>query len=332
MSKFPLAYCTSMESDVSTDQVIDICTETGHIPLLQCADPQCRHSMPKTQMKAVCCDPQKPCTKMPPHFSTYPNHDHADECIFQKFAAHTEYILRHKEKFRQFAPDSNMLRALDGIADTSYIPDEYVVQYDPRDFLKDIDEEAKRQQTRHGKSADDAYRIARCIIPQRTSSLETIVDMAERLQKTNEREIVRLSLPNRQNANFANAFFNLRYLQENFTSTPYIFYAYAHIKEHQDGYLALYEYPLKNYDKDFPEIRAVTLINAAEHRPLLINKLEHYASSGKPCCIYSFSTHRLNENTCPDVDLKRCVVIEPRTRDSVVIRNRCLNRPEKSNS
>lgn len=332
MSKFPLAYCPSTESDVSTDQVIDICIETDLIPLLRCADPQCRHSIPQTQMKAVCCDPKKPCTKMPPHFSTYPNHNHADECIFQKLSAHTDYILRNKEKFKLFAPDANICRTLNGIADTSYIPDEYVVQYDPRDFLKDIDEEAKRQQMRYGKSADDAYRIARCIIPQRTSSLESIVDIAERLQKTNERELVFLSLPNRKNATFVNAFFELRYLRQGFTTTPYIFYAYAKIKKHNDGYLALYESPLKYYHSDFPEIRAVTLIKAAEHRPLLLNKLEHYASSGKSCCIYSFSTHRLNENTCPDMDLNRCVVIEPRTRDSVVIRNRCLNRPEKSNS
>lgn len=43
MSKFPLAYCNTMQTYVDPDDVRDICAETNRIPILMCPDEGCRH-------------------------------------------------------------------------------------------------------------------------------------------------------------------------------------------------------------------------------------------------------------------------------------------------
>lgn len=118
-------------------------------------------------------------------------------------------------------------------------------------------------------------------------------------------------------------------LKEHYT-TPYIFCGDATVHEIQHGYLIRYKNALKYYHPDFSELPACTFINPDQYKPAFLEKLSRYAASGEVCSVYSFSTHDLKESTCPMLDKKRCVVIEPRFRDAVVIRKTCLKRDKKN--
>ena len=187
-----------------------------------------------------------------------------------------------------------------------------------------------REYRQNGASEERAFCRARCAVPQKTKRLGLVVDMALKLDDAGGdglRAKVRLSLPNRQNANYLNAFLMLSSLKEHYT-TPYIFCGEATVHEIQHGYLIKYKNALKYYHPDFTELAACTLINPDHYRAAFLEELSAYAASGEVCSVYSFSTHDLKESTCPMLDKKRCVVIEPRFRDAVVIRKRCLKREQ----
>lgn len=325
MSKFPLAYCNAMQTYVDPDDARDICVRTGKVPVLMCPDEGCRQEKPDTKISAVCCDPKKECSSLP-HFRTYPEHQHSENCPYEIHKIHTEYILSHKKDFCAYNPAANILKNIDGI-DTSTLPDEYITQFAPKDFLETIEQEAKKQILR-GTKQNRAYQIARCIVPQKTSRLSLVVDMALKLDKKGMRAAVPLVLPERSTANYYNAFLSIYSLKYDYF-TPYIYCGVANVVTSKNGYMIIYKYSIKKYHPDYPELPAVTPIEREHYRPSFLEELSGYAASGEDCRVYSFSTHCLKENTCPADDTKRCVVIEPRTRDAVVIRDRCLKREEK---
>lgn len=98
-------------------------------------------------------------------------------------------------------------------------------------------------------------------------------------------------------------------------------------KAREHGYLIRYKNMLKYYLPD-SKLPVCTLVNPDQYKAAFLEELSTYAASGEVCSVYSFSTHDLKESTCPMLDTKRCVVIEPRFRDAVVIRKRCLKREQ----
>lgn len=328
MPKFRYAWHMQSERMLETDDVADFIVETGSPPELMCPDENCRLEMPRTRIAAVCCDPRNPDCGFTPHFRTNPGHRHAENCQYEVLGRHTDYILGHKDEFTTGFPDANLLRRIKGV-DTELLPDEYVEESAPREFMDAVTRKA-REYRQNGASEERAFCRARCAVPQKTSRLGLVVDMALKLAEAGGddlREKVRLSLPNRQNANYLNAFLMLSSLKEHYT-TPYIFCGEATVHEIQHGYLIKYKNALKYYHPDFTELAACTLINPDHYRAAFLEELSGYAASGEVCSVYSFSTHDLKESTCPMLDKKRCVVIEPRFRDAVVIRKRCLKREQ----
>ncbi len=194
MAKYPLAYCLESQTDVTPDDVVDMYVTRGVKPTLQCADRSCHQARPATLINDICCDPENPCRKMEAHFKTYPEHEHSPECVFAKYAQHSEYILRHKAKFADIFPDANILKKLKGIEDTSVLPDEYCLEFHPRDFLDKIERKAQEQQRKFGYSSRQAYRMARCAVPQRTQSLALVVRLMEQLHETGVASVLQNAL------------------------------------------------------------------------------------------------------------------------------------------
>ena len=95
------------------------------------------------------------------------------------------------------------------------------------------------------------------------------------------REKVRLSLRDRQNANYLNAFLMLSSLKEHYT-TPYIFCGDATVHEIQHGYLIRYKNMLKYYLPD-SKLPACTLINPDQYKAAFLEELSTYAASGEVC-------------------------------------------------
>lgn len=325
MLKFPQAWHHVRQELLEPEDVRDIFAETGEIPELLCPDEACRKEKPKTRVSCVCCKPGEQC-KSPPHFRTYPKHAHSNKCQYEVLGNHTRYVLKHKEKFRPFNPDANLLKEFGEDIDTTFLNDAYVLEYAPHEFMETV-REKKQEYIKRGHDPDTATQIARCLVPQETSRLALVVDMAQKLSENGAgtREQVPLALPGRPNANYHNAFLMLASLKH-YYSTPYILCGEAHVLAASGGYIIKYKNILKDYHPDFPDLPACTPINSNMYKSAFLDELNGYAASGEICSVYSFSAHDLKENTCPMLDIKRCVVIEPRTRDSIVIRKRCLKR------
>lgn len=330
MSKFPFAYCETTGGLVEPEDVIGLYLSTGILPYLQCPDEHCRVENPDTEITPVCCNPDKPCADLGPHFRTHVKHGHSKNCMYESLREHTNHVLKHKNEYLKHSPDANLLKSLEGIKDTSFLPDVYVTEFKPISEVESIEKEAKKL-IHTGKSKQEAYCIARCVVQHTTSKLSTIIDMAEALDKTKERSKVPLSLPGRRKATYENAFLSVYSLKHDYT-TPYILCGGVKIHKSVDGFVAVYAKPLQYYHPDYPDISAITPLPADKVKPFLQRDLEHYAETGEICYLYSFSTHCLKESACPHADLNCCVVITPITFGAIVIRERCLNRSPKSNS
>lgn len=330
MSKFPFVYCEATGELVEPEEVIELYLSTGTLPYLQCPDEHCRLEHPTTEMTPVCCNPDNPCADMIPHFRTHPRHIHSKTCLYESLSAYTNHVMKHKKKYLEYSPDANLLKTLKGIQDTSFLPDDYVSEFKPLAEIKSINIEAAKLLSQ-GKTRKEAYSIARCKIPHTTSKLAIIIDMAEALEETKERDKVPLALPGRRNATYEKAFLSIYSLKHDYT-TPYIFCGGAKIHKVSDGFMAIYSRPLAYYHPDYPHIAAITPLPQKSLKPFLQKELEHYATTQETCYIYSFSTHFLKESACPYGEFKCCVVIEPITLGSIVIRERCLKRSAKSNS
>lgn len=330
MPRMPSVYCLDIQDTVSTEDVTEFILEHDHMPALQCPNEACRAKNPDTRFTCVCCDPDDPCERRVPHFRIYPKHVHSKECRFGEMAENQHYVLQHKTKFEHLDTNVNLLRELESIDDTSLLPDAYVFEYDPSEGMREIEEETKKL-VAGGMTRREAGRIAVCMVPHKTGSLNMIVRMGEKLDQCKEDwKNASLQLPGRQIATYFSAFFNIVKLQENFT-TPYILYDPAHVSRYEEGFLIRYTRPLAKYSDDYPELHAVTplsdeMLGRSRIRRSLTEQLERYAASGEECCVYSFSRHCLKANNCPDLDRNFCVVIEPRTPDALVIRNRCVYR------
>lgn len=329
MSKFPFAYCEKTGEFVEPEEIADMYLQERDLPRLQCPDELCRKDKPGTEITPVCCNPDKPCKNMSPHFRTHVKHEHSEHCPYEDLKKNTEYILSHKKLYKAFSPESNLLRSLKGVQDTSFLPDLYVSEFKPTSEVDAIHREAQKY-VRSGTTKNEAYRIARCCVPHTTSRLSLVIDMAEALDATNERDIVPLSLPGRAKATYESAFLSIYSLRHDYT-TPYILCAGAKVHSLCGGFMLNYVNPLQRYHPSFPDIYAVTPLARDGLKPLLIRELEHYAETEETCFVYSLSTHCLKENTCPDAALNCCVVIAPITSGSIVIRERCLKRSQKSN-
>jgi hypothetical protein len=333
MATFPTAYCPSESSDIDTAEARDIWLKTGDHPLLRCSDEDCRREHPATRLSAVCCDPENPCEGKIPHFRTYPGHRHSDTCRFSEFAKYTGDALARKNELRETMetlniPARNILLDIEGI-DTSLLPDEYILEFSPRDFVHEVKKEAEKR-IRNGEKRDRAHQLARCSVPQKTGKLADVVAMGFALDEKQARGRVPLLLPGRKNAaTYANAFFSVYALRQHF-QTPYIFCGDARVFTSDYGFFIHYRWQTRGYCEKFPELQIVTPIKEEFHRKSLLNELREIAAAGGICHVYSFSAHCLKEWTFPNGERKLCVVIEPKTRDSVVIRNRCLKRSEKS--
>lgn len=329
MSKFRYAWYRERERLLEPDDVADFIVETGGPPELMCPDESCRLEVPRTRLTAVCCDPRNPKCGFIPHFRTSPGHKHGENCQYEVLGRHTDYILGHRDEFLAGFPDANLLKNIKGI-DAELLPDEYTHEFAPREFIEAVNQKAQEYR-QAGKSGEQALRLARCAVPQKTSRLGLIVDMALKLadQGGDEcRKGIMLALPERPKANYLNAFLPVAALREEY-ETSYIFYGEAVVHEASIGYLIEYKSPLRRYHPDYPELPACTLVNSDYYKAAFLEELSGYAASGEICCVYSFSTHDLKESTCPMLDKKRCVVIEPRFRDAVAIRKYCLKRDRK---
>ncbi len=330
MPKFRYAWHMESERMLEPDDVADFIMETGRTPELMCPDENCRLAMPHTRITAVCCDPRNPKCGFTPHFRTHTDHRHAENCQYAVLGRHTDYILGHKDEFTAEFPDANLLRKIDGL-NSEFLPDAFVEGFAPREFMEEVNQTAQKYR-RAGISNEQAIRRARCAVPQKTSRLGLVVDMALKLadQGGDEcRQKVTLALPERPKANYLNAFLPVAALRQPYT-TSYIFYGEAIVHETSIGYRIEYKNPLRLYHPDHPELSACTLVNPDQYKAAFLEELSTYAASGEVCCVYSFSTHDLKENTCPMLDKKRCVVIEPRFRDAVAIRKSCLKRDKKN--
>lgn len=329
MPKYPLAWCPSTPGLVKPEDVTEFILKEGYTPILQCPDEQCRMEHPTSHIVPVCCDPQSPCEVMPRHFRMGPKNKHRIGCPYEEVAEETAYIISHKKQYEGIAPEANLLRTVKGIEDTSLLPDEYIMRYDPSIEFREILTEAEKL-TKSGYSRKEAVRMARCRVPQRTSSLDLVVTMRERLQGESPKKVP-LSLPGRPTATYANAFFSISNLRMNF-QTPYILYGYAKIFAADNGYIIAYMYPLTKYTERYKELCAFSFVPHKNLKKSLTLDLERFSASNDICCVYSFSTHRLNERTCPDSALNLCAVIEPITFDEVVIRKRCVKWSSKRSS
>lgn len=325
MTRFPVAWCPELKRDIEPEEVRDICADTGRIPELRCPDAACRQEMPQTRIITACCDPRVECSRHP-HFRTNPKHEHGKNCDYETWGKHTDYVLAHRDEFLPHFPESNLLRRINGI-DTTKLPDAFVVDA-PTEFVAAMREQTDRYM-RSGQARDTATRMARCAVPHKTRRLSLVVSMAHELDRLNEniRQTVPLTLPGRAHCNYNNAFLMVTSLKHDYV-TPYIFCGKGHVLEVNGNYIIKYAFKLSNYHPDYPDLPACTPINPDLHTAAFLNMLSEYAASGEPCYFYSFSTHALKESTCPMSDTKRCVVIEPRTRDCVVIRKRCLKREQ----
>lgn len=329
MPKYPLAWCPNIPDMVKPEDVTEFILKEGYAPILQCPDEQCRVEYPDSRIVPVCCDPQAPCETRTKYFRIGPKNEHRKGCPYDEIAEETAYVISHKKQYREIAPEANLLRNIKGFDDTSLLPDEYIAQYYPSVEYDEILKKAEKL-TKSGYSRKEAVRIARCCVPQRTSSLDLVVTMRERLQDKNPKEVP-LALPGRSRATYANAFFSISNLKENYL-TPYILYGNAKIVAGKSGFIVAYVYPLAKYTEKYKELYAFSFIHHDNLKNSLKRDLVRFSESREICCIYSFSTHRLNESTCPDSDLNLCVVIEPITSDEVVIRKRCVKWSSKSSS
>ncbi len=344
MPKIPFAYNLKNSQDMSVEDIQEFALVNGNMPGLACADENCRAEHPETRLTCACCDPEKPCSVQLPHLRTYPNHEHSEECRFGRLAEAYEYVMRHKDEFINHGPDRNIFKRLKRIDDASALPDEYVNEFCPRENVALIDREIDNLMQR-GASRVQAERIAVCRVPEKTSRLSLIISAAEKLyeplpgqdekNRLDEAKSVRLALPGRSNSNYFSAFHKIYTLKESY-NIPYILHDYATVHRKNDGFLIRYSYPLNDYREGMKGLTAVSFISDEELRgkggATLRSSLEHYANSGKTCCVYSFSRHFLNENNCPDVAHNACVVIEFNTLGGIVIRPRCVNRSEKRKS
>lgn len=322
MPKYPFAWSPKRSNTVKPEEVAEMILRERVKPDLKCPDKQCRTEHPSSKIIPVCCDPRDPCADMPPYFRMGPKHKHRYECPYEEVAEQTEYVVDHKKQYEEYSPDANLLRTIKGIQDTSLLPDAYIAQYDPAAEYREIQHEADRL-AKSGYSRKEAVRIARCRVPQRTGSLSLVVAMRERLEIYGEPDKIPLSLPNRPTTTYAKAFFSIAQLREHYR-TPYILHGEAKIFEVDSGYVVAYKSTLTKYVSNYKEVCAFTFIDRDHNETPLQRDMKHYAESNEICCVYSFSTHRLNERTCPDSDLNLCVVIEPITSDEVVIRKRCV--------
>ncbi|WP_143339506.1 hypothetical protein [Desulfovibrio legallii] len=326
MSKFRYAWHVESEKMLEPDDVADFIMETGRPPEMMCPDENCRLTLPSTRITAVCCDPRNPDCGFTPHFRTHPGHKHAENCQYEVLGRHTDYILGHKDEFTVEFPDANLLRKIKGI-DTELLPDEYAEEFAPHEFMEAVTRKA-REYRENGASEERAFCRARCAIPQKTSRLGLIVDMAIKLADQGGDELrtkTILALPRRPKANYLNAFLMISALKHHYT-TPYIIYGESVVHESSTGYIIEYKKLLKGYHPDHPELPACTVINPDRHTVAFLDELNRYASSGEICCVYSFSTHELRESTCPMQNKKHCVVIEPRFLNAITIKKTCVKR------
>jgi hypothetical protein len=334
MSKFPYAYCLETCELLTPDDITEYALSTGKMPRLACADAECRRERPDTRMSPVCCNPEEEChSTMIPYLRTYPKHSHSETCHYGEVSDNLDYIMSHRSEFTAHDLSSrNFSLRLKAIDDATVLPDKYLLKYDPREYKEAIQRETSRLSNDGSLSRKQAMRIALCKIQHKTSSLSLIVKIAEKLDKKDELHDVPLQIPGRaSNTNSYNAFFNIHNLHESYKYTPYILYDYATIERQSSGYAVIYDKPIFNYCKAYQRLQAVTFISDDDlhdcrHNKSLSKLLNEYSQSEKGCCVYSFSTHCLNASNCPLLDVSECVVIEPRTLDSVVIRKRCINR------
>lgn len=322
MARFPVAWCEEEGEHLSPLDVCDLWRHTRKEPVLQCPDEQCRKENPAARIIPVCCNPEAPCEKMAPYFRTGPEHPHRTGCRYAELAEAVDYILAHKKEFTEDV-DTNLLKNLKGIADTSLLPDRYLTAYDPKTELEEIEQEALKQ-IRTGKSRKEAIRLARAHVQHNTSSLKRIVEMCELLNKTGERELVPLSIPGRiRTATYKNAFFPVHKLHYDY-KTAYIFYGCATIQKIEDGYLVVYSRELWYYHQDFPKFRAVMPIKQEACKKMLTRSLEYYAATQVECCVYTFCGHALKESDYPLSERKSCVLLSPKASDAIVVRENCL--------
>ena len=320
--KFTYAWCEKEQDLLTPLDVRDIWRQGDIEPLLQCPDEQCRKDNPGSRIIPVCCNPDAPCKKMQPYFRTGPEHPHSDGCGYAELAEATEYVMNHKARYRGSKANNNLLRDLKGI-DTSLLADEYLIKYDPREELRAIEAEARRRISRK-VNRQESLCLARSVIRQKTGSLTRVVEMCEKLVKIGKQGEVPLILPGRADTTtYQGAFFALPALRADY-DTVYIFYGMANVEKNHNGYVVKYRSPLRIYRPDLPAIHAVTLIDEKACRKSLLKTLELYASTKEICCVYTFSTHSLNESTSPASEVSSCVVITPKASDAVVIRKECV--------
>lgn len=327
MAKFRRAWCKEIQEEMTTEDVTDFIVEHGQKPTLMCPDERCRQEMPGSRIVSVCCDPESNCS--PQYFRINPGHKHGQSCTHAFLSAQTDYLLAHKKKFKAEFPDAVILRDdLQGI-ETDLLPEAFITEFSPQEFQDAVEKKTRFYQGA-GVSRTEAVRRARCAVPQKTSKLGLLVDMAIKIDnlKQDKRQTVSLRLAGRK-CNYNNAFFRIEYLKQHF-NTPYILCGKAIATEFENGFIIQYAYPIREYHPQYPNLTAFTYIDS-HYRPAFLAHLQRHAISGDPFYLYSFSRHVLSESNCPiSADTKRCVVIEPRTRDSVVIRSRCLKKEENS--
>lgn len=338
MAKFRSAWCEARRQTMTPEDVADHILTQSAKPVLKCPDENCRKIKPATELVAVCCDPRNTECAFTPHFRTKQGDTHAENCLYGLWSHATDYVLSNRSEFSTEFPEANLLKSM-GDIESELLPDAFVESYEPKDFELEVTEKVK-QFMQGGSGREQALRKARCAIPQKTSRLALIVDMAIRLatigkNKTgsdegadNLRRSVPLDLAGRQ-TNYFQAFLNVTSLGSDYR-TKYILCGEAIIYKTLDGYIAEYQKPLRHYSPDYPELPAYTPLNPKLFRSAFMAEVKAYAASGERCAIYSFSTHDLKESTCPMGDKKRCVVIAPRFRDAVVIRKRCIKRSSQN--
>lgn len=332
MAKFSCAWNPTSGTMMGIDDVMDFFLQTGHAPVLMCPDEACREEKPLTRIVPVCCDPRNRRCAVVPHFRTSSGQTHGESCQLHTIAKHTDYILKNKSKFSVEFPTANILLDLDGVA-TDLLPDEYVSEFSPLDFLNEIQNKAEEFQ-KSGATRENALRRARCAVPQRTSRFALVVDSALSLEKHGGEEALRsasLTLPERSTpVPYLKAFFNIQFLRSEY-ATSYIFFGKAHIHETHEGFLVEYAYKLKKYSEQYGELTACTPLVYNECPATLRNDLHKYAVSGRPCCVYSFSTHTLHESDCPILNTPRCVVLRPKIRGAIALRERMLKERQHEN-
>lgn len=339
MAKFRSAWHIKTGRLFETDDVSDFIVQTGHIPILGCPDESCRNEKPGLRITPVCCDPNKPDCAFIPHFRTHQGHQHSENCLYRIMGESSDYILRNRNEFLDEFPDANILKKITGI-DSEFLPDVFVENYAPHDFTEDVSRKAKMY-LKKGGSRMSAWCRARCATPYQTSKLSLIVDMAIKLDQAGKlmkdgdedgdklRMSVPLHIPGRK-TNYLQAFLMVASLCNHY-ATPYILCGEVIFHKAKNGYLAEYINPIKEYCSNIHNIPAYTPISPDFFRSSFMDEVKAYEKSGEQCALYSFSTHDLNESTCPIGDKKRCVVIKPRFREAVVIRKRCVKRSSQKN-